>query len=198
MPDTTNQHENQLSDEELVAKALEDHLYFGHLVRRYESKLLRYICRLISQHSDEAEDVLQEVFIKAYRNLNDFNPSLKFSSWIYRIAHNEAISLYRKRKSRVQEVSIDEVAELDLGYEVNSVIEELGVEHDAHMIRSIFSQMDPKYKEVLELRFFDGMDYAEISDIIRRPIGTVSAMINRAKKQFKQISQKNSIQFDSI
>jgi len=174
------------TDEELVALVLEDQERYLYLMRRYEQKILRYIIRLSGLQRDDAEDVLQEVFIKAYRNLRDFDRTLKFSSWLYRIAHNETVSSHRRTKSRPQVV--------DIGDE--NVVENLAAEpdlapsfdrlHDSKKIREILDGLDDKYREVLLLRFFEERDYAEISDILRKLPGTVATLLNRAKEKLRQ------------
>ena len=90
------------SDINLVKLTLADQDYFLCLMEKYKAPLARYIIRLSNIDSDSAEDVLQDIFIKIYQNLNAFDQSLKFSSWIYRIAHNEIISHYRQLKARPQ------------------------------------------------------------------------------------------------
>ena len=90
----------QYSDQELVVQALFDPEAFSQIIERYQDKLLRYIMRISNVSVQDAEDILQETFIKAYSNLNDYDHSLQFSSWIYRIAHNQTISSYRKRSVR--------------------------------------------------------------------------------------------------
>ena len=87
-------------DEEIVAISLQRKEVFGVLVRRYEERLSRYLRRLGVFRKEDVEDVLQNVFLKAYRNLNAFDQRLKFSSWIYRIAHNETVSFFRARSVR--------------------------------------------------------------------------------------------------
>ena len=87
-------------DQELVARAIENKQAFAAIVQRYEAPLLRYILRLGCKDISAAEDLLQEVFIKTFVHLNDYDTSLQFSSWIYRIAHNEIVSYFRKEKSR--------------------------------------------------------------------------------------------------
>lgn len=97
MPDIT-----QLPDQEIVRKSLQDANSFVFLMQRYEKKLLRYIRRISSLDLQTAEDILQEVFIKVYQNLNAYNDSFSFSSWIYRITYNQTISTVRKIKARPQ------------------------------------------------------------------------------------------------
>jgi RNA polymerase sigma-70 factor, ECF subfamily len=178
-------------DEELVVLSLNDAQVFGLLIDRYETKLKRYIHRLTNVSDDDVQDLLQDVFIKAYYNLNGFDTSLSFSSWMYRIAHNVVISQHRKIKARPQghAISIDE----DL---LRVLASELETDKEVHLsylqknIQSVFAQMDIKYIEVLQLRYFEQKDYKEISDILKKPTGTVSTLLSRAKKQFKQEASK--------
>lgn len=181
------------TDEELVALTLEDQNYFAYLIQRYEQKLLNYI-RRISNFGEETEDVLQEVFIKVYQNLNGFDPKLKFSSWIYRITHNQVISTYRKNKARphgslleLEEGGLENIAD-----EFN-LLEKLEQENLRENILKILERMDNRYKEVLVLKFLEEKDYKEISDILKKPMGTVASMISRAKKQFQEELEKSQI-----
>ena len=80
------------TDQELVSDTLSDKHAFSAIVKKYEEPMRRYIKRLGCKDENEVDDVLQEIFIKVFINLNDYDPSLQFSSWIYRIAHNETIS----------------------------------------------------------------------------------------------------------
>src|SRR6185503_18028902 len=95
------------TDAELVTLTLQNQENFAHLMKRYEGKLLSYILRISNVDHDEAQDILQDVFIKTYKNLNSFDADLKFSSWIYRICHNQVISNYRKVKARPQKYTFD-------------------------------------------------------------------------------------------
>src|SRR3989344_5032191 len=89
------------TDEEIVALVLADNsAHYEYLIRQYENKLARYVERIAFLRKDDVKDIVQETFIKAYRHLNDFDVNLKFSSWIYRIAHNETMSFLRKMKVR--------------------------------------------------------------------------------------------------
>ena len=184
------------SDEELVNLTLKDQEHFTYLVRRYEEKLLRYIIRISGLRKEDAEDLLQDIFIKVYQNLNDFDTNLKFSSWIYRIAHNEVISNYRKLKARPVGVSYDDDPIL-INKLVSSTdfVKEINRKYDAKIIQKVLAKMDEKYREVLILRFLEEKDYNEMSDILQRPIGTVGAMVNRGKEQFRKIMEREKISF---
>ena len=177
------------TDEELVKLTLKDREVFGELINQYQEKLFRYIRRISGISPEDAEDVLQEVFIKAYQNLNDFDASLKFSSWIYRITHNQAIDHFRKSKLRPTAADLDgEVNEAMLAQLIGGLdpVKELDNKILAGQIKKAFSSMDEKYREVLILKFLEGKDYKEISNIIKKPMGSVATLINRAKKQFQK------------
>jgi RNA polymerase sigma-70 factor (ECF subfamily) len=177
---------SEKSDIELVNLSLEDQENFIYLVDRYKGKLLSYIRRLTNIDPEECEDILQEVFIKIYLNLNDFDSDLKFSSWVYRIAHNEVISQYRKIKARPQghKVSIDdsEVKELADEMEIDKKIDNKILREE---IEKALVKIDVKYREVLVLKYFEEKNYQEISDIIKKPIGTVATYMRRGKKELK-------------
>ena len=179
------------TDTELVKRSLEDKDFFKYIVERYQSKLSRYLHRLSALSREDTEDLLQNVFIKTYQNLNGFDEKLKFSSWIYRIAHNEAISFWRRQKIRPQTLELD--LENDLLQNLAADFE-MEVELDKKLleqsVQKIFAQMDEKYLEVLVLRFLEENEYEEIADILKKPIGTVATLLNRAKKQFKEIYAK--------
>jgi len=184
------------SDVDLVRLSLLDKDYFLCLIKRYEKRLLSYIQRISGLRVEDAEDLLQDIFLKTYLNLNDFDSSLKFSSWIYRIAHNQTISNFRKLKSRSEGYVVDlEVdilenfsSHLDLGKEINNKL-------NKEIIEKILEKIDIKHREVLVLRFLEEKDYKEISDIIKKPMGTVATLINRAKKKFLEILRKEDIKF---
>ena len=88
-----------LTDNEVVSRSLKDLDYFSCLYDRYGPRLLLYIKKISSANQEEAEDILQDAFIKIWRNLNEYDHSLKLSSWLYRIVHNETISYCRKKRS---------------------------------------------------------------------------------------------------
>ncbi|HAM88933.1 MAG: RNA polymerase, sigma-24 subunit, ECF subfamily [Candidatus Falkowbacteria bacterium GW2011_GWC2_38_22] len=185
MPENSNIEEK--SDEELVGLAIKDQAVFLHIMNRYQAKLLYYIKRISGLSNDEAEDVLQDVFIKIYQNLNDFDIDLKFSSWAYRITHNQVISNFRKIQARPQNAGIDLnddslrglAADLDIEGKIdNSLLRE--------KINKILNNLEYKYKEVLILKFFEEKDYKEISDILKKPMGTVASLMNRAKIKFRE------------
>lgn len=182
------------TDNELVKLSLEDEGYFYCIILRYEEALLRYIRRISYATKEDAEDILQEVFLSVYQNLNDFDESLKFSSWIYRIAHNKTISAWRKTKSRPKIISADEDNDLFkfIPSEEN-ILKDLEKKCDAKILKKVLSKMDEKYRDALVLKFLEDKDYKEISDILKKPMGTVATLINRAKNKLRQELEKIEI-----
>ncbi|MFW5888479.1 MAG: RNA polymerase sigma factor [Patescibacteria group bacterium] len=185
---------NGKTDEELVAKTLKNRDDFVYLINRYESRLYNYIRRITNVPPDEAEDILQDIFIKVFRNLNDFDQDLKFSSWIYRIAHNQVISNFRKRKARPENYSV----ELSEGL-IQTLAGSLDIEKETdrkllkeNIIKGL-GKIDKKYREVLMLRFLEEKSYEEISDILMKPKGTIATLLNKAKKEFLKQYKKQKI-----
>lgn len=177
----------RISDEELIQQARADKEALGLLIERYESSLLRYIRRLGVRDEDDMVDILQNTFIKVYRNLNEFDTSLRFSSWIYRIAHNETMSWFRKRHVRPEGHLVDnsdDVLELMEGSEWNGEEHISSVENSAVLADAIAS-LEEKYREVVVLRFFEHKEYDEISDILQIPIGSVGTLLHRAKRKIR-------------
>ncbi|MFA5155535.1 MAG: RNA polymerase sigma factor [Patescibacteria group bacterium] len=177
----------KVSDEELIGLILQDQDNFLYLVDRYKHRLLSYIRRLTNVNNEDAEDILQEVFIKIYLNLNDFNRDLKFSSWAYRITHNQVISRHRKLQARPEghAVNIEDQAARRLAAEIDiAAAADLQLLKD-HTAR-ILAQLDAKYREILILKFWEEKNYQEISDIIEKPPGTVASTLNKAKQEFKK------------
>ncbi len=174
------------SDQELVRATLTNRHAFADLVARYEQRLRKYVTRLGSLDPETAKDVLQESFIKAYTYLNDYDESLPFGAWLYRIARNETISHFRRQKNRPGAVG-GEDSEL-----FEKIADGLDVEHEANKainqgaVRVAVESLDLKYREVILLRYFEDKSYGEISDILEIPEGTVAGYINRAKSLLRQ------------
>ena len=187
-------NDEEKSDIELVELTLQNQDNFLYITKRYKDKLFRYIMRLTNIDPEDAEDILQEVFLKVYINLNDFDRDMKFSSWIYRITHNQVISHFRHAKSRPHgnSVSIEDNGVLNLSVDLD-----LDKEVDMGFLRKnifkVLDSLDVKYREVLILKFFEEKDYKEISDIIKRPMGTVASFISKAKHEFKNELHKQNI-----
>ncbi len=175
------------TDEELISRTLENPEAYEHIMARYEPKLMRYVLRLAAFSKEEADDVLQETFIKTYQNLNEYDRSFKFSSWIYRIAHNEAVNALRKMNRSPRTVESEEQERI-----MERLTDSLDLEHELdnklhrEMLLAALEKLDRKYRDVLILKFLEEKSYEEISDILQKPVGTVGTLINRARKQLQQ------------
>lgn len=183
-----------VTDAELVRQTLEDPEKFALLIERYESKLMRYLRYFAGADREHAEDIFQETMIKVYRNINGFNQSLSFSSWIYRIAHNEALNYLRKNR-RQAAVSLDAEDEESI-----SLLKVLASEENVHLevakkevaakVREALKHLREDYRELLILRYLEDYDYNEISYVLKKPLGTVGVMLARAKEAFKDLATK--------
>lgn len=170
---------------------------FYCIVEKYEEKLLKYIMRITSIDVEDTENLLQDVFIKIYKNINEYNSDIAFSSWIYRIAHNITIDFYRKNKDKLK-VSLqtddsDYENLIELIESPENIEEEYEKKELIKKIVSIIDLLDTKYKEILILKFIEEKNYSEISDILKIPEWTVATLINRAKKQFRVKAEENNL-----
>ena len=182
-----NQYQS-LSDEALVPLVQhQDQELFVFLVKRYRKKLVRY-AKYLGANDFQAEDIVQESFIKAFINLKGFNTSKNFSSWIYRIVHNHAINFLKKEKN-LQHTSLSDWLSEVIPGKVN-LEKDFEIEIDKNNLKKCLDKLPIKYKEVLVLFYFEERKYKEISDILRIPINTVGIRLQRAKSKLKEICQK--------
>lgn len=180
----------QLTDAQIIEKVRKGETnLFSELVLRYQNKIFAYIYKIVNQ-KEEAEDVVQETFIKVYKNINSFDADRKFSSWIYRISHNEAINHLKKyRKATVLSYDGSEYLLNSLKTERN-LIKELINSEDYQVLKTALDKLPLKYKEVIILKYLEEKSYEEISQILEKPIATVGTLINRAKAQLKNLLTK--------
>ncbi|MCX6765508.1 MAG: RNA polymerase sigma factor [Candidatus Moranbacteria bacterium] len=188
----TDERENleELSDSKLVALALKKIPPASQeIVRRYQKKLFAYLYHLVG-NKEEVEDILQNVFIKVYGNLSHFDKSKKFSSWIYRIAHNEAVNILKKRGRR-RLVSLEDIStskdKLETSSSEKSPIDSWINKELKKEVQIAIDRLPSKYKEVLILRYFLDKSYEEMSEILGKPVNTVGTLLNRARKKLLQI-----------
>ena len=180
------------TDTELVALTLENGDNYYCLMHRYEEKLLRYIRHLADLPLPDCQDILQDSFVKAYLNLNDFDSGLKFSSWIYRIVHNQTVNFLQKHHRRLSlNPSKDNTDFFEWIASDTNLEKEVIDSNFSQYIHTLLDKLDEKYKQVLVLKFIEGKDYQEISDILQKPIGTIGTLVNRAKKQFRTIYDRH-------
>jgi len=178
------------SDEILVRKIQNgDSEIFAKILARYSAKIERYVRKFLYDQKD-AEDTVQEVFIKAYRNIRSFDPDRKFSSWLYRIAHNEAINFLRKKK--IETLPLFDLDTLFPHLARQEHKNESDTQQIKELMESSISKLDLKYREPLVLYYLEGFDYKEIADILHVPIATVGVRMNRGRKLLKEHYDKLS------
>ena len=178
---------SQSEDIELVRSALAGSQdAYRDLVLRYQRPILSLIRRMVRQ-GNQAEDLAQEVFIKAFRALSSFDQDRKFSSWLFKIAHNTAIDRLRRKELRTVPLETPDQDKPDLV----SVLPDTGAETPvgrierrdmARAIELAIASLRPLYREVVILRYQEGLSYEEISEVTELPLGTVKTHLFRARK----------------
>lgn len=172
---------------------------FGELVKKYERLIYNTSCQLVG-NSDDAFDVSQETFIKAYRSLGSFRGDSKFSTWLYRICQNAAKD-YMRSKSRRQTISLtayddDDTKEVQLDIPDDDMMSQpdnlLEREESRKAVRNAISQLSEDHKNVIVLRDIEGYSYDEISEILNLEIGTVKSRLNRARLAIKDFLIKRN------
>ncbi len=175
------------SDEQIVDLVIKDKEMFGVIIDRYEKRLKNYLLYL-TKDKEKINDIVQNTFIKAYVNLNSFNKKMKFSSWIFRIAHNEAINLLKK-ESFFKPLNFNLFINLK---DNKNDAEEILNEETKIMVKKCLDQLTFDYREIVVLYYFEEKSYEEISDILRISVSNVGVKLNRAKKKLKKICQNIS------
>ena len=177
-----------MPDEDLVKMSRKNKECLGCLIERYDQKIKRYIKRVAGASNESSEEIAQEVFLKVYLNIHKFNPSMKFSSWIYRIAHNEAVNrfLYEKRR-RTESLVWEDSGEMKKEVKDNhDIAGEIYKEFVSNEVKQSLNNVSKKYRKVIVLNYFEDKSYKEISEELQKPVNTVGTMLNRGKKMLKR------------
>lgn len=170
-----------LSDEKVVSLVLEGDLEkYAEIVERYQDKILRYLNRLLNYNQQDAEDTTSETLLKAYLNLASFNSKLRFSSWLYRIAHNEAVNLIKK-KSKAYTVDIDE-------YE-NHFATDDNQQPNRKDLEQTLSHLSVEDRNILALFHFEEKTLKEMSDILKITENHVAVKLKRARVRAKKFTK---------
>ena len=179
-----------LSDYEVIRLCIsEDHNAFAEIVARYKNLVYSIVLKMVTDPED-ANDMAQEIFIKAYKNLGRYSPDYKFSTWIIRIATNHVIDYRRKKRSET--VPIDEYeAELGCLQSAEQTPEtQLIKQESSQTIKDLISDLPDIYKIPIVLFHQQGLSYQEISDIIQEPLSKVKNRIFRGRRMLKDSLQK--------
>lgn len=193
MEDSEKKSEIHISDEDLIERFQQgDTSAYESIVKRYKDQLLNFVFRFLA-NEEEAEDVVQETFLRVYRNRFAYTRVAKFSTWIYTIAGNLARTELRRRKRR-RLFSISDMGIEDRDYEISDEVFNPETHVDSalqeEIIQREISKLSPKFREVIILRDVQELSYEEISKIIRVPIGTVKSRVNRARLRLQNRLKK--------
>lgn len=179
-----------LTDVELISKAIsgrEDS--FEELVRRYQRPIINYVYRMLNDYEGSL-DVTQEVFIKVYNSLERYSSDYKFSTWLYRIAHNAAIDHMRRSPSNQQSL---ETENGDGAYQLQIECPNPTPEQDRERsewrteIETVVRCLPPAYRDLILLRHSKDLSYDEIADVTGLPLGTVKNRLFRAREMMREL-----------
>lgn len=182
------------TDQQLITLVLDgDSVAFEHLFNRYRDPMYQIYVQRTGGNSDDAHDLLQETFVKVYLNLHRYNPVFTFGQWVYTIARNTFVDYIRKRRD---ELSIDV---LQGGYSNISPVSVAPTPEESYINTQQRSQLEhhlgrmtPRYRQLIELRFFKEYSYEEIASELQLPLGTVKTQIHRAREQLCRFITDNS------
>ncbi len=164
-----------------------DQKAYAELMGRYRDAIFYMLLKMVNNSSD-AEDLTIEAFGKAFKNINQYTPNFAFSTWLFKIATNNCIDFIRKRRGNV--ISLDQGLHDDDSFTPSAQIQSDSPDPEAHMInqqkiklmRDVVNKLKPRYRRLVELRYFNEYSYEEISHELDLPIGTVKAQLFRARE----------------
>ena len=160
---------------------------FSELLERYKNQVFSLILRMVQNPSD-AEDLAQDAFIKAFKNLASYDPSYSFLTWLFKIAHNTTIDFLRARKPQAVSISDDDNP-LDLAEPGGSPRGPMDFVLQEAVIERLLSSLPPLYREAVLLRYKEGLDLKEIGHVLQIPEGTVKIRLHRAKGMLQRDAQ---------
>lgn len=180
----------QFTDGELIANAINGRADgFEELVRRYQRPITSYIFRMVGNY-ESALDVTQEVFIKVYNSLTKYSPEYKFSTWLYRIAHNAAVDHLRRNSVNFQSLETENSeGTFELQIESRGATPEQEHERSEWRseIESVVSCLPPAYRDLILLRHARDLSYDEIAAVTGLPLGTVKNRLFRAREMMREM-----------
>lgn len=184
-------------DYTLVKKAIGgDQMAYANLMNRYRDSIYFMLLKMVNNRED-ADDLTIEAFGKAFKRLEQYTPNYAFSTWLFKIASNNCIDFIRKKKMKLYSIDkgiFDEEGgeiQIDLKSNTRDPEEELVRQQKIKLMRSVVEQLKPRYRELVDLRYFKEYSYEEISAELEIPLGTVKAQLFRARDFLYQIL-KNS------
>ncbi len=186
-----NLSEKAKYDYKLVLKAIDgDQKSYAELLDRYRDAIYFMLLKMVN-NSNDAEDLTIEAFGKAFKNINQYTPNFAFSTWLFKIATNNCIDFMRKKRGNP--VAIDPPGEEQDNPSHQLPSSELDPEESmitqqkAELMRTVVTKLKPRYRKLIELRYFKEYSYEEISTELNLPIGTVKAQLFRARDLLQNI-----------
>jgi len=188
-----NLSEKAQIDYKLVQLAVKgDQKAYAELMSRYKDSIYFMLLKMVNNR-DDADDLTIEAFGKAFKNLHQYTPDFAFSTWLFKIATNNCIDFIRRKRKFT--FSIDKNMENDSGQEMQFEIkspmldpeEKMIKKQKAILMRDVVEKLKPRYKRLVELRYFQERSYEEIADELKLPLGTVKAQLFRAREFLYQI-----------
>jgi RNA polymerase sigma factor (sigma-70 family) len=187
-----------MMDYELVLRAKGgDQDAYALLLGRYWDSIFFMLLKMV-HNKDDAEDLTIEAFGKAFKNLANYTPEFAFSTWLFKIANNNAIDFIRRQKGK--SVSIDnqgrnqeDESQVQLQSNVMDPEEELIRKQRAILLKHVVDQLKPRYSKLVNLRFYKEYSYEEIAKELELPIGTVKAQLFRAKELLYNILKTKNL-----
>lgn len=181
------------SDELLVERARAGDLgSFEELVDRYRDLIVRVAARIVGP--SDAEDVTQDVFLRAFHRLGQFRGQAPFRSWLLRIAQNSALNALQQKRSKEQ--SADDAAGFELEDPARRPAEELEVSERRERLSRKLLEVQPTHRAVLVLRDLEGLSYQEIAEITEAPVGSVKGRLFRARRELIDILRHNTYDWE--
>lgn len=184
-----------LEDFDLIDRAVvhKDQQAYATLMKRYKKAVYFMILKMI-RDADDAEDLTMEAFAKAFKNLHRFKKDYTFSTWLFRIATNNAIDFIRKKKLKT--MSLNNTLSDDSGNAVtidvedgdNNPQDEFIKSQRIEMVRVFVDKLPAKYRKLVQLRYFDELSYEEIAQELEKPLGTVKAQLHRSRELLYEIA----------
>lgn len=180
--------EKRKQDFKLVCAAVDgDQVAYKQLMDLYKHSVYNHLYKMV-KNAEDAEDLTIEAFGKAFNKLSTYTPNFAFSTWLFTIATNNCIDHIRKK--RIETLSIDALIDSESKQDFSSNVkcsrfnpeEQIIKKQRVTMVREIISQLNDKYRTMIELRFFDELSYEEIAAELQIPLGTVKAQLFRAKE----------------
>lgn len=183
------------TDEEIAAMVQSGDLEsFNFLVEKYEDKIRRYARKFLINFED-IKDVTQDIFIKTYININSFDTSKKFSSWLYRIAHNELINSLKKRnRNPLLFFDADTLFPHPISHEETD--RKTINDETKRGLDNCLDKIPSKYREPLILFYMENLSYGEIGDIMHVPVSTVGVRLKRGRRMLKTVCDKMNISYE--